>query len=322
MNSRVIAWIMSILAAILGVACVLIYQRYSPNRAFVRVGSKTISQSDFKGSMEYYSGKQILTKMVYEELISQAAKKSNVTATEAEIDDRIKQIERRNPKQVEAAQTDSIKMSELRNDLRTNISMENLQTKDVNVTDAEIAAFYNKNKAAFAVPTQTQAQIVMTKELLQAQQAKSMLEQSLKPDVIAQKRGLMVVGINGFNPDWSRLEPANSKRLTDLVSSLPVGKAGILAIGSGKSQEYIVVKTIKMAKAAIPSLAEIKPLVTHALKLSKAPPSAAVLKDLYDKANVTFENSKYESYFYDLKQVQIPEKKGDKISAMSTPATN
>ena len=299
---------MGILAAGLAVTCVLGYQRFSPNRSFVRVGDKTFTRSDYTGAMEYYYGKQILNKMVYEELILQAAKKAGVTATDKEIDERIKQIERTNPKQLEAAQTDVAKMNEKKSDLKIAISLENLQIKDIKLTDAEAAAFYNKNKQMFGLPVQIQAQIVMTDTAMQAQNAKTMLEQNLKPDVIAQKRGLRVVGIAGFSPNWASLGRDFQAKLSQMVQTTPVNKAGIISVPNGKEVIYIIAKPVRASQAEVPPLASIKDMVVRTAKLVKAMqkvPPAAVLKDLYDKANVTFENAKYEAYFYEIKNMKV-----------------
>lgn len=306
LNSRILAWFFAATTLVLAIVCALIYQRFSPNRAFVRVGDKTFTHSDYRGAMEYYAGEQVLKKMVYESLIEQAATKAGVLATDKEIDERIGEINRRKPKELEAANRDPAKMTEVRNTMRTNISLENLRIKDVKATDAEVIAFYRNNPGVFLLPMQIQTQVVVTTTPQNAQIAQQLLNQNIKLDVIAQKRGLKVAGINNFSPDWSRLNPQQQQQLTKAIQKTPVGRATIVTFANAKGKDYLIVKPIKDSKQETPTLAKVKPLATRFAKMVKAEPQSVTMKNLWDKGNVTFENTKYENFFLDIKNAQLP----------------
>ena len=317
MNLRIIAWLLALLSAALAVSLGLVYQRFSPTRALVRVGSKTFTQNDYKGAMEYYVGKQTINKMVYDELTAQGAQKAGLMPKDDEIEQRIKDIERRDPKQVESAHQSPVKMVELKNDLRSRIALENLRIKDVKITPTEVEDFYRKNSRLFVLPQQTQAQIVVTNNATNAENARTLLAQNIKPDVIARQRGLFVVGVNNFAPDWSRLTPAQNSQLSTAIVQTPPGKVVVVPIGN----DYIVAKPVISKRQEVPPLNSIRPIVERTLKLAKAPAPIMIMKDLYESLGVTFESSKYENYFGEIKQAQDAARTqaGDKNAPVKIP---
>ena len=149
-----------------------LYLRYSSSRPIMRVGGDVITRKEFQERVEYAAGKPVLNKIVYHKIILQSAKKAGVLANDKDVDARIADIDRRTPGVLEAARRDPIKMAEMRGDMLSDISFENLRIKSVNLSDAEIKTFYDQNKNLFGVPDQAQTTLVVAQNSVDAETAK------------------------------------------------------------------------------------------------------------------------------------------------------
>jgi foldase protein PrsA len=276
-----------------------LYQRYSTSRPVMRIGSDTVTIKEYRDALEYHHGQTVLTKLAMNKLVLSEAKKAGVTPSEKDVDTRIADIERRQPKQLEEARKNPAKMTDLRQELMRQIATENLAIKNIKMTDAEVRAFYNQNKAVFAVPTQARTVIVIAQNAVDAATAKALLAKpGLSPNTIATNHGrLGVVGVN-YNPDWNTVSPAERKRLSDAVLSTPERGIKTVQMGGG----YAVVRVDKRADAGIPKFEQIKPQVERFAKITKASKSgsANTLAKLYDDADIEFEIPRYASYFQEL----------------------
>ena len=287
-----------------------LYLRYSSSRPIMRVGPDSITRKEFQERLEYTAGKPILNKIVYHKIILQAAQKAGVMATSADVDARIADIERRTPAVLEPAKHDPVKMADMRQDMLSDISFENLRIKTVNLSDGEIAAFYNQNKNLFGVPAQAQTTLVVAQNSTDADNAKGLLAQGIKPETIARQPRLAVVGINGFQINQNQIPPELADRLNKAVFSMREGD--IVAVPAGTN--FLVIRLNKRAVSGVPPLSSIRPLVSRMAKLAQAPPQDAFLAKLYKDAGVVFEVGKYSDYFADVQA------KADEKPALNAPA--
>ena len=81
-------------------------------------------------------------------------------------------------------------MAEFRQDLLTNISLENLRIKNIKLTPAELAAYYTEHKGEFALPEQVKTTTVVTRSTMDAATATDLLKQHTPSDVIARQPAL------------------------------------------------------------------------------------------------------------------------------------
>lgn len=112
----------------------------------------------------------ILDQLINNEILFQRAKALNLVATDADVENRFTQsksafTEDEFQKKLQAS---SLTADDLKNEIRRELSIEKLLNREVvakiHITDAEIADFYNKNRAQFDVaePQYHVAQIVVT----------------------------------------------------------------------------------------------------------------------------------------------------------------
>ena len=91
------ARLLAVVAVLSLIGNVLLYMRYSTNRPLVTVGNEAITKKQYQDQLEHQGGQAVLSKMVLEKLVTQAATRDGVMATTKDVDDRIASVERRAP---------------------------------------------------------------------------------------------------------------------------------------------------------------------------------------------------------------------------------
>lgn len=262
------------------------------------VGGQAITQGDFQTALEKQAGRVVLNKLVYTALVRQAATKAGILPTDEQVAARIAELARRSPQTAADAQN-PVRRRDFREDLRTDMALENLRMKNITASDTEINTFYTAQKAAFTLPTQVQTTMVVTRSNSDAAHAESLLRQGMTPDEIALQPRLKVAGINGFIVNIENLPPAVREHIGKTVLSTKPGQVKTLSAGA-----YSLTFMIKSAQDALtPPLAQIREQVARQVKLMKAVSSQQELARLYTDNPPKFNDPKYEAYFSDINTV-------------------
>lgn len=260
------------------------------SRPLVTAGGEPITKYDYQRALEQRDGKLVLNKLVLATLVRQAAARAHVTPTDAEVDARVADFRQRSP---QAVPTDKGLLRGFREDLRTDVSLENLRVKDVSASDAEVAAFFARNRAAFGRPPQAQFTLVTSEHAVDAQKAAALLQRNVAPEKIAAQPRLHVVGVGGFNVN---MPPQLAQSFRAAVFAMKPGQIKTLTVGTN----YLTVKLKGLTPAAVPSLAQARTVATRQLKLLKAPTAQAELATLYHQNTPTFNVENYARFFSDI----------------------
>lgn len=188
-------------------------------------------------------------------------------------------------------------MSQLRQNLQTDIALENLTMHGVTMTEPEIRAFYNRNPALFKVPSQASTLIVLAQNNVDAATAEALMQRKeMTPAAISSTQPrLKVVGLN-FTPNWDSLPGEARTRLANAVFAALVG--GIVKV---TVQNIIfVVRIDKRAGEEVASYEKARPQAERLARLAKAPQREVVLARLYKDAGVQFEIPRYADFFRDI----------------------
>ncbi len=262
------------------------------SRPVVTVGDQAVTKYDFQSAQDKASGAAVLRKMVFTDLVRQAATKAGVMPTQKDVDQRIADLAARNPQVTAQAQN-----ADFRDGLLTDIALENLRIQNVVATDAEIQSFYDRNKAAFAIPSQVQTTMVVSQRQSDADRATHLLQTDTKPETIAAQPGLRVAGINGFNVDMSTLPAGVGQEVQQTVLAMKPGEIKTIPV-LGK---FFFTFKVKSARATtVPALADIRQLVTRQVKLQKAVTPQTELASLYQSNTPTFNVQRYSKFFEDI----------------------
>ena len=277
---------------------VLLFFRWSPSRPVVTVGQGTITKKDFQNQLEYEGGQAVLTKLVFASLVSQAATRAGIMPTAADVEDRVESIRRRAPQVLIPYEQDPAKMGLFRQDLATNMGLENLRIRDVALTPAQVSDYYARHQADFALPQQTKTSVVVTPNAIDAATAADLLRANDPPDLIARQPRMKVVGIGGFNPDMSALSPELRQQTSGWARNSAVGAIKTFRTGSF----YLTLKVTGKLSGETPPLSEIRGRVEREARLALAPSPADELARLYRDAKPSFNSDKYAAYFAVIQQ--------------------
>jgi len=274
-------------------ANVLLYLRWSPQRPLMTVGGDVITRKQYQDVLDRQAGQSVLSKMVFDKLVAQAAAREGVTPTPQDVEARIKDVERRAPQQLAPFLQDPAKMADLRQDLGTSIALENLRIKDVAVPPAAVAAYYAGHPSDFKLPQQVRTNVVVTQNAVDADTASALLKRSTPPDAIARQPRLRVVGINGYNPDLTTLAPAVKAQVNAFVNAARVGDVKTLREGP----YFLTFQVAASSRETLPPLAAVRDQVERAARLERAPPAQEELARLYQATPPKFNSDKYAPFF-------------------------
>lgn len=166
-----------ILAALVAVLMILIpacNRKSSPGRGVLAtVNGKEISENEvdrvyqrsIKGQTVQYSEDQInslklniLTSLVNDQILLERAAKLGLNATDTEVENRLTELKSRSTEEEfqKSLKDQDYTMDELKHDLQKKITINKLKNKEItakiSITDAQIADYYQKNKANFNFP--------------------------------------------------------------------------------------------------------------------------------------------------------------------------
>lgn len=175
-----------------------------PKGAIATVGSGVVTQTQFDGIIRQAKAQssqagqqpfpkagtyaynqyaaQVVTYLVTQEIINQAATEMRVTVTDKQIKDRIAQLEKAygGATKVDAilkkqgmTRTD---LTQLMKDQLLDQAVYNKVVKSVTVTDAEAQAYYEKNKSSFNTPETRAIRHILVKTKAEADKVRTLLE--------------------------------------------------------------------------------------------------------------------------------------------------
>jgi len=117
------------------------------------VNNRPVSRFGFDRELEKQGGQQVLNNVIIEMLINQEAKKQNVTATQADLDQKYNEIDSQLKAQGQSLDAALTANGQTRTDfdsqMKTQVVLEKMLGKDITITDQEISDYFTKNKDNF-----------------------------------------------------------------------------------------------------------------------------------------------------------------------------
>lgn len=283
--------------AVLSVAGnLLMYFRFTPARPLVTIGHRVIRNREYLAQLDGAAGRPVLTRLVFTELIHQAAAKAGVTPTGAQIDARLAEMKRRGQAPANGPSP------EYRDGLALDLALENLRVRDVTASDAEAAAFYKKYAAQFTQPAQVESILVLTRSDYAAQTAAGLLAKGKSAPAIAAQPDMRVDGQDGFHLDLSPLPPAMHQSVVKTALAMRPGQITTLPLGNA----FLTIKCLHSLPGNLPPLAQVRDLVTRLVKLQKAPSANAEMALLYKANKPDFDIDRYAAYFAGVDRADTP----------------
>jgi foldase protein PrsA len=213
---------------------------------------------------------QIVGLLISFEWIEREAEKQGVKATDAEVKKALADQKKQNfPKEADyqkflkdSGQTDEDVIKRVRLDVLSNKIREKVTKGKDKVSDAQIKAYYDKNKAQFAQPERRDLSIVLTKTKAKAEQAKAALDSGQSFEQVAKK-----FSIDDASKAQGGKLPGVAKGQQEQAfdDAIFQAKKGQLT-GPVKTQfGWYVFEVDKVNKATQQTLAEAKPTIQQVL---------------------------------------------------------
>jgi foldase protein PrsA len=214
---------------------------------------------------------QVLQFLISAQWIVGEAKDQGVKVTDAEVDKQFDTTKKQSfPKEADFQKflkSSGMALDDLKFRVRVQALSDKLRTKVTKgkdtVTDAQISAYYNKNKARFAQPERRDLLIVLTKTKAKADTALGALKGGQSFKTVAKKYSIDQASKNQGGKLLAVAKGQQEKALDDAVFKAPKGKLS----GPIKTQfGYYVFKVSKVTAASQQTLTQATPTIKQLLQ--------------------------------------------------------
>jgi foldase protein PrsA len=154
------------------------------------VNSHVIGEAEYIKTLQDWFGKEVLEEMIQSEIIAQAAERAKVTATDEQVDTRVRALQNSMDEQARtgdglpfAAWLASRRMTlaNLRARLRTDILLEGLVADQAKVTEGEVRDYYDQNKQRYSEPERVKIAVLTLKTEDEAKRVRDLVVSGKKP---------------------------------------------------------------------------------------------------------------------------------------------
>ncbi|RSK56882.1 peptidyl-prolyl cis-trans isomerase [Bacillus canaveralius] len=156
------------------------------DEAVATIGNESITREDWLQEIEASHGKDILSALVDEKVVEQLAGKYNIEIPKEEIDRELLMI--KTIYRTYDGQTADDK--QLRRQVKHQLALEELLTKDVVVKEEDLKAFYDQNSGSFNIPPSYHVSQIVVKTKEAANETIKELEQGSSFAALAMERSI------------------------------------------------------------------------------------------------------------------------------------
>ena len=140
------------------------------------VNGQRITRREFVNRLEQVTGEQVLSDLINEQLIEQAAKKAKITVTSAEVEAEMEKLrEQIGPSFESVLAQYGMTTEDLRKNMELNLLVFKVSTKDITVTDEALMAFFEENKSDYDQPEMVRASHILVEDEEKAKEIQSKL---------------------------------------------------------------------------------------------------------------------------------------------------
>ncbi|ARV45745.1 peptidyl-prolyl cis-trans isomerase [Bacillus inaquosorum] len=289
MKSRTI-W--TVILGVLLVCCIAVAYTLTKSQAgaspsgesIATIGGKSVTREEWLKEMEDQYGKSTLEDMINVRVVEQLAKKNDLKVSKSEIDREFLLIKAVNNSFYEDEHTTE---KEWKDQIRYNILLEELLTRDIDISNSETKSFYNKNKELYQFDDSYRIRHIVVKDEEEAREVLKELEGGSSFEAVAAERSTdrytsPYGGDLGFVTEASDNIPSayieEAKTLNeDEWSEEPI------KVSNG----YAVIQLKEKLKARTFSYAEVKDQIRRQIAMDQLGDKATV-KTLWKEADVSW----------------------------------
>ena len=158
-------------------------------RTVASVNGQNITKGELDARLEAQQGKQTLQQMVQQALVFQYAKDHNINVTDAAINVKMAEIQKRFPPgQFETIlKNQGMTLDDAKNVIREQLIVQGAVDQSVSIPEAEIKDYFNKNHASFDTPKSVRARHILVKTKAEADSIEAQLRKGANFADLAKK---------------------------------------------------------------------------------------------------------------------------------------
>jgi foldase protein PrsA len=276
------------------------------DKTLVSVNGEKITKSALDNRLENQFGKQTLQQMADTELVLQYGKQAGLNPSDADIQAQINQLEQRFP----PGQLDTLlrqqgmTMDDLRTIEKVQLIIKQAVDKQIVVSDAQIADYYNKNKAMFSTPAQVRARHILVKTKAEADSIEKQLRAGADFAALAKK----------YSNDPGSKDQGGELGWFSANQMVPAFSAAAFALNVGQISQPVntpfgwhIIQVEGKRPPHQDSLAEATPKIRQNLvQQQEAAQGGPFMEQLRSKANIQVYDSRFTPLFPTPAPMQMP----------------
>jgi foldase protein PrsA len=245
--------------------------------AVATVGKKTILRQEWLNELEARYGKDVLKEMVDQKVIEEMAAKYKIKITNQDVEREYRMLQ---------ATYNSLSKQSVKNEekwkeqIRSNLLLEELLTKDVKVSNDELRNYYKKNKELFHVPPAFHLSHIVVSTEEEANQALQELTQGSDFSTLAMERSIEEFSANEGG-DIGYLSEEDERYPVQYIQIAKELKKGAYSMPIKVDQGYAIIKLEGKINGKKYSFEEVKEQIRRqiALEQMKSPATASTFWD-------------------------------------------
>jgi foldase protein PrsA len=253
--------------------------RDEESQVVARVGTHKITLADLDDELIHQYGEELLNTMVNREVVYQTAEALGIQVTKQEIMREIDELKEGFNSDEEFLASIGSTMEELQEDIRFNLLLEEIATKDVFITEAEVESYYQNNIEQYTEPESVYLHQIIVASLEEAEQIIQELKQGADFAALAREQSLDHISSGqGGEIGWiTNDDPSIEESVIQAAFSIDIGK---ISSPVPVTEGFAVVKiTDRKDKRVIP-FEEVKEEIRKEIALSQVPPISEILEQL------------------------------------------
>ncbi len=258
------------------------------NKVVAIINDKKIMEDEFMLSLKDQYGKEVLNDLINEKVIAEAAIKYGIIANQDEIDRQYQDFKRDYDTEEEFIIFLEEQMGLTKDKLLAHIEYyvlwEEIATKDVNVSDDQISAYYNKNMINYSIPENFHIQQIVVRSEEEAEQVIKELKNGSDFNTLAKERTIDYLSIS-TGGDLGKLyidDPSIDPVIISKAETMKINDIATVKIGD----YYAIIQLLGHEKTVQYALEDVKEEIRREIALSQANSLPLVLEQLKEDMNV------------------------------------
>lgn len=260
------------------------FNLHNDNEILASVGKKDITTEKWQKELQSRYGKEILEELVDAEVIQQTAKRHNVSIS-------AKDVEREylftkltyNPKGISGTNSEE----EWKQQIRTNIQLEEILTKDVTIPQSVLQQYYETNKQRFTIPQSFRVSHIVTASKEEADQVIQELREGSAFDVLAMEKSLDEFTANQGG-DLGYLTAESGQKAENYLDEVKLMKENTWSEPIVIPEGYAVIYLHEKVEARLYSFSDVKNQIHRTLALEEMQ-MPATGKIFWDESDVKWQ---------------------------------